>query len=136
MTDCIFCKILEGSVPADKVYEDTHVIGFLDIAPIQPGHTLIIPRKHAETIFDNSEHELGQLMIAAKKVGRAILNATGATGLNVGINTHKSAGQVVFHTHLHLIPRHENDGLRSWPHMHYKEQQMQQWAEKIRAFLR
>lgn len=135
MSDCLFCKIRDGTIPSSKVYEDSHVVGFLDIAPIKPGHTLLIPKKHSETLLEADDEELKHLMHAAKKVGKAIMKATGATGLNIGVNNYKSSGQIVFHTHLHLIPRHDDDGLRSWPHSKYSEGEMDEWSQKIKKSL-
>ncbi len=135
MISCIFCDIINGKIPSSKVYEDNNVLGFLDIAPIHPGHTLIIPKKHSETMFDAQDTDLKNLFLAAKKIGIAIMKSTGATGINIGVNNYKSSGQVVFHTHLHVIPRHDNDGLKSWPHGKYSEGEMNEWAEKIKKNL-
>ncbi|TAL54163.1 MAG: HIT family protein [Nanoarchaeota archaeon] len=132
MTDCIFCKLRDGKIPSAKIYEDDKSICFLDISPISPGHALLIPKKHSETIMSADDEDLKHLILVTKKLSPAIMKATGATGLNIGVNNHKSSGQVVFHTHFHLIPRHDTDGLRHWPQGKYNDGEMNKWAEKIK----
>jgi histidine triad (HIT) family protein len=119
--DCIFCKIVKGQIPCAKLYEDAQVLAFLDIAPVTPGHALVIPKAHYPDLFALPD-ELGAALLAAKKrVGRALLRAMGATGLNVQQNNAPSAGQVVFHAHYHLIPRRAGDGLLLWPGTPYPD---------------
>ncbi len=115
MADCIFCKIAAGQIPCAKLYEDQDVLAFLDIAPVRPGHALVVPKAHYANLWDLPP-ALGQSLLAAmQRVGRAVMEATGAGGLNVGMNNMAPAGQLVMHAHFHLIPRHEGDGLRLWP---------------------
>ena len=135
-TNCIFCRIVTGEIPCVKIYETDQVLAFLDIAPVAPGHVLIIPKAHYATLFEMPE-ELGAALLAAQKlVGRAILAATGTTGLNVQMNNFESAGQVVFHAHLHLIPRRAGDGLALWPGTPYADgPAMTALAEAIRHAL-
>ena len=117
--NCIFCKIVAGEIPCAKVYESDTVIAFLDIAPVNPGHTLVVPKGHYPTMMDVPA-ELGRdLTEALSHVGKAIMKATGADGLNLMQNNFEAAGQVVFHVHYHLIPRHEGDGLGLWPQSAY-----------------
>lgn len=136
-TDCIFCKIAKGEAHAAPLFETERVLSFLDIAPVHPGHALVIPKAHYETIFDVPE-SLGTELLAVKKaVGQAILTATGATGLNIGQNNFRHAGQIVWHAHWHLIPRHANDGLRLWPQQAYSAPgKMEQMAQNIRDCLK
>lgn len=132
--DCLFCKIVAGDVPAARVYEDEHVIAFLDINPTRPGHTLVIPRGHWPTIFDLPEELNSPILQAVKKVGTGVLHGTGATGLNLGQNNHADAGQVIFHLHFHLIPRIADDGLKFWNHSSYpSDDAMQQTAHAIHS---
>ena len=134
--DCIFCKIVKGEIPCAKIHETDHVLAFLDIAPVAPGHALVIPKAHHPTLFDLPEDLGGLLLAAGRRVGAAILAATGATGLNVQMNNHPAAGQVVFHAHLHLIPRHAGDGLALWPGRPYPDAAaMADLAEAVRHAL-
>jgi histidine triad (HIT) family protein len=114
--DCIFCKIVAGEIPCHKVYEDEHVLSFLDIGPLSEGHTLIIPRQHAVTLDEVSNDALPSIGMAAKRIGAAVQQATGCAGWNLLQNNGKVAGQVVMHVHFHIIPRREDDGLGyRWP---------------------
>lgn len=114
MPDCIFCKIIAGAIPAEKVYEDEHVLAFLDIKPINPGHTLVIPKRHAECLLGTTESEARAVMDAVKKIAPGILRAVGANAFNLSNNCGKAAGQIVLHTHFHLMPRFEGDGYKPW----------------------
>lgn len=119
--DCIFCKIVKGEIPCAKLYEDGQVLAFLDIAPVAPGHALVIPKAHYADLFALPE-ALGAAWLAAQKlVGRAVMTAVGATGLNVQQNNGASAGQLVFHAHVHLVPRRAGDGLHLWPGTPYPD---------------
>jgi len=111
MSDCIFCKIVNGDIPSHKVYEDEHIFAFLDIGPLSEGHTLIIPKKHATTLDQMSDDAAAACGLAAKKVGAAVAQTTGCAGWNVLQNNGEVAGQVVMHVHFHIIPRREGDGL-------------------------
>lgn len=109
--NCVFCKIIAGTIPAVKVLDTPEVVAFLDIGPLAPGHTLLIPREHHENLLDAPPAVLASLVAEAPRLARAILRATGAEGLNVLQNTGRCAGQVVAHLHLHLVPRREGDRL-------------------------
>ncbi len=132
MQDCIFCKIVKGELPSSKVYEDSHVVAFLDIRPVRPGHTLVVPKIHCENFLDCDPEVGAQLIKAAQKVARAVMRGTDADGVNFGINNGAAAGQVIFHLHMHIIPRKEGDGLRMWPNREYGEGEMENIAEAIR----
>ena len=129
MQDCIFCKIVKGDIPAKKVYEDDRCLAFLDISPVRPGHTLIIPKQHHETLIDTPKDTLAHLAIVTGKVAAAIKQGLRCGGINLQQNNFPPAGQVVSHIHLHLIPRDEGDGLRLWPQGNYEEGE----AEAIQA---
>jgi len=109
--ECIFCKIVRGEIPCAEVYSDDSILAFLDIGPISKGHTLVIPKKHYNNLFDMPDDMGNHLLKVMQKVGSAIMKATGATGINVVMNNYPSAGQVIPHAHWHLIPRIEGDGL-------------------------
>lgn len=117
--DCLFCKIVAGDIPCAKVFESDSCIAFLDIAPVNAGHTLVLPKAHHATLMDTPAELGGDLMDALSKVGAAVLEATGADGLNLMQNNHEAAGQLVHHVHFHLIPRHADDGLKLWPQSGY-----------------
>lgn len=108
--DCLFCKIIAGEIPCHKVYEDAHTLAFLDIFPHAKGHTVVIPKKHANTIWDINTEDFevmaAGLQTAAGKV-QAVLKPD---GMNIGINNEKAAGQAVGHVHWHILPRWHGDG--------------------------
>jgi histidine triad (HIT) family protein len=109
--DCIFCKIVKGEIPASKTYEDENFIGILDVKPKAKGHTLIIPKKHYRNLLD-MPGTLGTEMIEAiKEIGLKMIKDKNGEGFNVVINNEPAAGQVVFHAHIHIIPRKTGDGL-------------------------
>lgn len=133
MDDCLFCKIIKGEVPCVKVFEDENSLAFLDIHPNNPGHTLIIPKKHCRNFLDIPEETLSYLTPAIKKVSKAVFEGMGAVGLNISINNEKPAGQIIFHSHIHVIPRFKGDRLRGWTrNVGYKEGEMEEVAEKIK----
>lgn len=135
MNDCIFCKIVVGEVPSEKVYEDSQVLAFLDISPITKGHVLIIPKGHYKDLIDVPAEVLCQVMTIAKKLAPQIVQAVGADAFNIGINNGKASGQVVFHVHVHIIPRSEYDNLKNWKGEGYKEGEMKIYADKLRSFI-
>lgn len=106
---CVFCKILEGIIPGAKVYEDEKVFAFLDIAPFNFGHTLVIPKTHCHAISDLEDDYRAAMINAAAKIAPAIMRATGASGYNLLLNNGQVAGQEVPHVHLHIIPRFVDD---------------------------
>ncbi|MEX0790477.1 MAG: HIT domain-containing protein [Actinomycetota bacterium] len=109
--DCIFCRIGAGEAPSHKVYEDDRVFAIMDIFPWNEGHTLVIPRTHAGTIFDISAEDVAAVAEAARRLAPAIREAVGAEGLNLLQSNGRAAWQQVDHFHLHLIPRWADDGL-------------------------
>jgi len=131
MTDCIFCKIIKGEIPCAKVYEDKEVIAFLDISPVNPGHTLVVPKEHHETLMDLPEEIACKVMKVVKKVASAVKEAVNADGVNINQSNLKPAGQLVPHVHFHVIPRIAGDGLRLWPQSKYKEGQMEEVRKEI-----
>ena len=133
---CIFCKIVAGELPADKIYEDEKSLVFLSIGPINKGHALVIPKEHYNDYLDTPDELLVHLTQVGKKVAQAVKQATGANGINFGVNNGVAAGQLIFHTHLHIIPRFNNDGLKSWPDKEYEnDDEKSKFAEKIKREL-
>jgi histidine triad (HIT) family protein len=109
--ECVFCKIITGDIPAGVVYSDDSLIAFLDIAPLAEGHLLIVPREHYGQWVELPLDLAGELGAAIPSLGRALLEVSGAEGLNVLTNQGAVAGQVVPHVHIHLVPRREGDEL-------------------------
>jgi len=136
MEDCIFCGIASGGIPSKKVYEDNDFLAFLDIAPIIKGHTLVIPKKHSKNLLETDQETEDKLFHVVNKVARAVITATSADGVNITTNVGKAAGQAVFHTHIHIIPRFENDSLVSWPGTKYdNDEEQDKYAGRIMGVL-
>lgn len=113
MTACIFCKIIEGSIPSATIYEDEHVLAFMDIMPVTKGHVLLIPKKHHENVYELTEEESSRLFSVVPKIANALKDEFKPAGMNLLQNNGASAGQAVFHFHLHFIPRYdETDGFQ------------------------
>ena len=112
--DCLFCKIISKEIPSYILYEDDEILVFLDINPITKGHALFIPKKHIANLCELKEEEIG-FMKKLPAIARKLKEVTGATGMNLIQNNGKDAGQVIFHIHFHLMPRHPNDGLTMLP---------------------
>lgn len=111
MSDSVFSKIIRGEIPAQKVYEDAHVIAILDIAPLAPGHLLVIPKEPAETMDALSDDAAAALGRVLPRLGRALMKVTGAAAYNVLQNNGAEAGQEIMHVHVHLIPKTAGGGL-------------------------
>lgn len=108
---CIFCRIVAGQIPCHAVYSDDSVLAFLDIGPLAPGHLLVIPKSHHQTLDELSPNDAAALGRALPKLVGVVKRAAGAAGVNVLQNNGRAAGQEVSHVHVHLIPRQEGDGL-------------------------
>jgi histidine triad (HIT) family protein len=134
--ECIFCKIVAGEIPTTKVYEDDKLLAFMDRAPANVGHTLVIPKAHHEILTDIPEDLLTEMTLLTKKVARATLSALAAEGFNIMMNNKEVAGQVVPHAHIHVIPRFQGDGQQ----LHFAPNpraaaSVKESAEKIKKFL-
>ena len=106
---CVFCEIIAGNIPSAKVYEDDRVLAILDISQATKGHTLVIPKKHYETILDMPQDEFSDLMRTVHSLADKIVSRLNASGCNILINTGEAAGQTVKHAHVHIIPRYSQD---------------------------
>lgn len=113
--DCIFCKIINGEMPADKIYEDDDFFAILNINPVNRGHSLVIPKVHFANIFDAPDEILTKIGPVIKKISQAVKTGVNAPALNIHVNNGEKAGQVIFHAHVHLIPRFDGDGFVHWP---------------------
>lgn len=111
MDDCIFCKIANGEIPSATIYEDDDFRVILDLGPAADGHALVVPKKHYANIYEMPDELAGKAMITAKKVVSFLKDALPCDGYNIVQNNGESAGQTVFHFHMHLIPRHNGDGV-------------------------
>lgn len=109
VSDCIFCKIVAGEIPASKVYEDDHFLAFLDISQVTPGHTLVIPKKHARNLLEMTPDETAALFNIVSRVTKKVERATQPQGMNIISNMEEIAGQSVFHTHVHILPRYSQE---------------------------
>lgn len=108
--DCIFCKLANGQIPTNTVYEDEDFRAILDMGPATKGHTLIIPKEHADNLYELPDDTVGKAMKLAKKLGERMVERLEADGLNIVQNNGETAGQTVMHFHIHVIPRYKDDG--------------------------
>ena len=109
MTDCIFCKIVNGEIPALKIYEDSSILSFMDASPCAPGHVVVIPKKHTKNFLELDDELVGPLVKVVKKVTKQIKDALNPDDFNIGINYGKLTGGIE-HLHIHIIPRFKDDG--------------------------
>ena len=136
MADCVFCKIVAKQIPATVVHEDEHTLAFMDIGQVNPGHVLVAVKKHAENIFALDDGQAAAVFRAAAKVARAIRGAFEPQGLSVYQANGAAAGQTVMHLHIHLVPRHDGDGMAlTWPVKNPPRERLVEYAQKIRANL-
>jgi len=133
--ECIFCKIVKGDLPSHKVYDDHYVMAFLDTSPVNPGHVLVVPKRHVNLLDEVDDVMLAHVMVVAKKIGTALKTSLGVKGYNVVINNGEVAGQVINHFHCHVIPRLETDNLHNWPQGQYAVGEAEVVAEKIKQSL-
>lgn len=112
MIDCVFCKIISGDIPSKKIAESTNFVAFLDIEPSVIGHTLIVPKQHSTSVMDMPEYLGNEFIEFTQRVASAIVITTKSDGFNLTHNNGAAAGQAVFHTHFHLIPRKNHDGYK------------------------
>jgi histidine triad (HIT) family protein len=134
--NCIFCKIVSKEIPAEIIYETDQFISLVDIQPNNLGHSLLIPKSHCENIYTTPNNILESLGSELKKLSLAVKKATNADGINIHMNNEPAAGQVIFHAHIHVIPRFQNDGLK---HFSLREnitpEDIKEVGEKIRQSL-
>ena len=134
MTNCVFCRIVAKEIPAAIVHEDEHTIAFMDAGQVNPGHVLVAAKGHAENLYELNDTQAGALLKTAARVARAIRAAFNPPGLSVYQANGKAAWQTVFHYHMHLLPRHENDGMTlAWPAKNPPRETLGEYAERIRA---
>lgn len=134
--DCIFCKIANGVIPSQTLYEDDDFRVIFDISPATKGHALILPKEHADNLFELSDEQAEKVFILAKKVAKALKEVCGADGFNIIQNNGECAGQTVFHFHMHLIPRYEGDGaIELWKAGKSTEEELVELKNKVKEIL-
>lgn len=132
MEKTLFSKIIDGEIPCHKVYEDEASFAFLDINPVHPGHTLVVPKTPAKDVFEISEEDWSAVMKTVHTLAPKIQAATGADGINIVMSNGEHAGQEVFHAHVHIIPRFAGDKRFShWQSEPYQEGEAEVVLEKI-----
>ncbi len=136
MEDCIFCKIAQGIIPSACVWEDDDFRAILDISPAAKGHVLLLPKKHCANLFEIDADIAAKALLVASKIAKAMKKALNADGINLLQNNGEAAGQTIFHLHIHLIPRYNEDGVSiPWEHLSYADGEAEEYAAKIRAAL-
>lgn len=136
MTDCIFCKIAAKQVPASIVFEDEQTVAFMDLGQVNPGHVLVATKAHIENVFGLDDGSASAVFRTTAKIARASRAAFGAPGMTLFQANGKASLQSVFHFHIHVLPRWEDDGMRlAWPAKNPSRETLQGYGEKIRGAL-
>jgi len=131
---CIFCRLIAGEIPIAKVYEDELTLAFMDMGQLNPGHTLIAVKRHAATLLDLTPDEAAAAMRTAHRISHAIKAAFDPPGITLLQANGKEGDQTVFHSHMHVVPRHGNDGIAlSWPRKDPPRERLELYAEQLRT---
>jgi histidine triad (HIT) family protein len=130
--DCIFCKIVAGTLPSHRVYEDDRHVAFLDINPFSPGHTLVCPKRHGETLWDMDQNEIAEAFTVASKVSMGVVAAMDADGFRIMQNNGEAANQAVAHLHIHVIP-HKLEEKGKFTRLKMSDDEMIRVADAIRT---
>lgn len=129
----IFERIIDREIPAHIIYEDDHTLAFLSIEPIHKGHTVVIPKRFSRNFLDCSEEDAARTFLAAQKIAKHMKDALGADGINIHVNNEHAAGQEIFHSHLHVIPRYLDKHPFTPPtYETYENNEMETFAEKLK----
>ena len=133
---CIFCRLVAGEIPSAKVYEDALTLAFMDLGQVNPGHVLVATKRHAATLLDITAEEAAAEMQTAQRVARAVQATFDPPGLTLLQANRREGDQTVFHFHMHVVPRHGNDGIAlSWPRKEPGAQVLQGYAQQLQAAL-
>ena len=133
---CLFCRLVAGEIPSARVYEDTLTIAFMDIGQVTPGHVLVATKRHATTLLDITPQEAAAVMQTAQRVASAIREVFDPPGITLLQANGREGDQTVFHFHMHVVPRHEDDGITfTWPRQEPGPAVLQGYAERLRAAL-
>jgi histidine triad (HIT) family protein len=134
--DCVFCKLAAKQIPASIVFEDAATLAFMDLGQVNPGHVLVACKAHADNVYALDEAQAAAVFRTAVRVARAVREAFDPPGLSIYQANGKPAGQTVFHFHLHVLPRHEGDGMQLvWPVKNPPREQLEAYGARIRARL-
>ena len=130
--DCIFCKLANGEIPTRSIYEDEDFHVILDVGPATRGHALILPKEHADNVYQLPEELAGKAFVLAKKLASSMTDRLGCKGFNIVQNNGEVAGQTVFHFHMHLIPRYEDDGQGTfWQPQHFADEMLDEICRQL-----
>lgn len=134
--NCIFCSIIGKEISSTTIYENEWVKAIMDISPANKGHVILISKQHCENIFDLEEEAAGEIFIVAKKVAVLLKEELKCDGINILQNNGKAAGQTVFHFHIHIIPRYDDDKVTiDWDHLSYQEGELKELGERLKEKL-
>ena len=134
--ECIFCRLIKGEIPAARVHEDEHTIAFMDIGQVNPGHVLVASQRHAANLFELSADEAAAVMRTVHKVAHAVRASFDPPGLMLLQANGREGDQTVFHFHMHIVPRHGDDGIAlSWPRKEPAREVLEDYAARIRQRL-
>ena len=133
---CIFCRLVAGEIPSARVYEDARTIAFMDLGQVNPGHVLVATKRHAATLLDITPEEAAAVMQTAQHVARAVMAVFNPPGLTLLQANGREGDQTVFHFHMHVVPRHAQDGIAlSWPRKDPSAEVLHDHAARLRAAL-
>jgi histidine triad (HIT) family protein len=133
---CIFCRLIAGEIPTAKVYEDELTLAFIDMGQLNPGHTLVAVKRHAATLLDLTPDEAAAAMRTAHRIAHAVRAAFDPPGITLLQANGKEGDQTVFHFHMHIVPRHGNDGISlSWPRKDPPRELLETYASQLRQKL-
>ena len=136
MSDCVFCKIMAKQIPATVVHEDEDTLAFMDIGQVNPGHVLVALKAHRENVYALDDAQAAAVFRTVARVSRAVRAAFSPAGMSLYQANGKPAGQTVLHFHVHVLPRHDGDGMElTWPVKNPPRETLQDYAEKIKAKL-
>jgi len=136
MEGCVFCRIVNGELPAAKVFEDESTLAFMDLQSVNPGHTLVVVKPHRANLYELDDELAGAALRTAARVARAVKKAYGCEGVTLFQANEKAGAQTVFHFHIHVLPRWEGDGMAlAWPAKNPSREALDEMAAKLRAAL-
>jgi histidine triad (HIT) family protein len=136
MSDCIFCKIMSKQIPATVVHEDEDTLAFMDIGQVNPGHVLVALKAHRENVYALDDAQAAAVFRTVARVARAVRAAFSPAGMSIYQANGKPAGQTVLHFHVHVLPRHDGDGMElTWPVKNPPREKLEDYAAKIKAKL-
>lgn len=131
--DCIFCKLANGEIPTNSIYEDEDFKVILDASPATKGHALILPKEHFDNIYEVDDSIAAKIFPLAKKLATAMTKKLGCDGFNILQNNGEAAGQTVFHLHVHLLPRYKDEkAILEWDHLEFSDEEMSEIRDSLK----